>query len=33
MAVPYRGARIIFEAVLKCFAGIDYPSVPCNVNE
>lgn len=26
MAVPSRGARIIFEAILKTFAGIDYPS-------
>lgn len=32
MAVPVRGARIIFEAVLKTFAGIDYESVPCNIN-
>lgn len=27
MAVPPRGAQIIFEAVLKSFAGIDYESV------
>ena len=27
MAVPCRGAQIIFEAILKSFAGIDYPSV------
>ena len=33
MAVPYRGARIIFEAILNSFARVDYPSVPCNVNE
>ncbi|MCT6891042.1 MAG: DNA cytosine methyltransferase [Lactobacillus sp.] len=26
MAVPVRGARIIFEAILKTFAGIDYPA-------
>lgn len=26
MAVPVEGARIIFEAVLRSFAGIDYPS-------
>ena len=32
MAVPCRGARIIFEAILKTFAGIEYESVPCNVN-
>lgn len=28
MAVPVDGARIIFEAILKTFAGIDYPAVP-----
>jgi DNA (cytosine-5)-methyltransferase 1 len=33
MAVPSRGARIIFEAVLKTFAGIEYKSVPCNIND
>ena len=27
MAVPVEGARIIFEAILKSFAGIPYPSV------
>ena len=27
MAVPCRGARIICEAILKCFAGIEYESV------
>lgn len=27
MAVPCRGAQIIFEAVLKCFAGIEYAYV------
>ena len=32
MAVPCAGAKIIFEAVLKTFAGVDYDSVPCNVN-
>lgn len=31
MAVPSKGARIIFEAVLKTFAGIEYESVPCNI--
>lgn len=31
MAVPCAGARIIFEAVLKTFAGIEYESVPCNI--
>ena len=33
MAVPVQGAKIIFEAVLKTFAGIEYPSVPCNIKE
>lgn len=32
MAVPVDGARIIFEAVLKCFAHIDYISVPTNID-
>jgi len=27
MAVPPEGAKIIFEAILKTFARIDYPSV------
>lgn len=31
MAVPCKGAQIIFEAILKSFAGIDYLSVPCNI--
>ncbi|NLL64214.1 MAG: DNA cytosine methyltransferase [Clostridiaceae bacterium] len=33
MAVPCRGAKIIFEAVLRSFAGIDYPCVESNINE
>lgn len=33
MAVPCKGARIIFEAVLKTFAGIEYESVPCSIKE
>ena len=33
MAVPCKGAKIIFEAVLKTFAGIDYESIPANINE
>lgn len=33
MAVPCRGAKIIFEAVLNTFAGIGYDSVNANVNE
>ncbi|MBT9146550.1 MAG: Modification methylase HaeIII [Syntrophomonadaceae bacterium] len=33
MAVPCRGAQIIFEAVLRSFAGIDYPWIQANINE
>lgn len=33
MAVPCRGAKLIFEAILKCFAGIEYPSIKPNINE
>lgn len=33
MAVPAKGAKIIFEAILRTFADIEYKSVPCNVNE
>ncbi len=33
MAVPPRGARIIFEALLRTFAGIQYRSVPCNISD
>ena len=33
MAVPAKGAKIIFEAVLRTFAGIDYDFIPCNVND
>ena len=33
MAVPCEGARIIFEAILKTFAGIEYPSVPATMSE
>jgi len=31
MAVPVDGVRIIFEAVLKCFAGVDYKSEQYNL--
>ena len=31
MAVPVEGARIIFEAVLKTFAGVKYEHVDCNL--
>lgn len=33
MAVPPRGAQIIFEAVLRTFAGIDYVHADCNITE
>ncbi len=33
MAVPCRGARIIFEAVLRTMAGIEYASIPCSEKE
>lgn len=33
MAVPCEGARIIFEAILNSFAGIDYPSIEANITE
>lgn len=33
MAVPCRGAKIIFEAILRTFAGIPYESMPANIEE
>ena len=33
MAVPCKGAQIIFEAILNSFAGIPYDSVDSNINE
>lgn len=33
MAVPCKGAKIIFEAILKSFAGIDYETIDPNINE
>ena len=33
MAVPCQGAKIIFEAILKTFAGLEYPSTLANVEE
>ena len=33
MAVPCQGAKIIFEAILKSFAGIDYEYIEPNINE
>lgn len=32
MAVPCRGAQIIFEAVIKTLAGIPYETMPANLN-
>lgn len=31
MAVPTRGAKIIFESILKTFAGEEYPHIECNI--
>lgn len=31
MAVPVMGAKVIFEAVLKTFAGIEYDWIGCNI--
>lgn len=31
MAVPCQGAKVIFEAILKTFAGVKYEHVPCNI--
>lgn len=33
MAVPCKGAQIIFEAILKTFAGITYEGIEPNINE
>ncbi len=33
MAVPCKGAKIIFEAILKSFAGIEYEYVNSNIDE
>lgn len=33
MAVPCQGAKIIFEAILKSFAGISYEWMPANIDE
>ncbi len=33
MAVPPRGARIIFEALLRTLAGIEYDHVECNISQ
>ena len=33
MAVPSKGARVIFEAILKTFAGEDYESMERSINE
>jgi len=31
MAVPARGVQVVFEAILKTFAGIKYPSITANL--
>ena len=33
MAVPCKGAQIIFEAILKTFAGIEYDGIEPNIYE
>lgn len=33
MAVPVQGAKIIFEAILKTFAGEEYSATTCNIQE
>lgn len=33
MAVPCQGAQIIYEAILRTFAGIEYKSVEANIDE
>lgn len=33
MAVPCQGAKIIFEAILKSFAGIEYENVQSSITE
>ena len=33
MAVPPRGAQIIFEALLRTLAGIAYEHVECNISD
>jgi DNA (cytosine-5)-methyltransferase 1 len=31
MAVPCFGAEVIFESILKCFAGLTYPHIAPNI--
>ena len=33
MAVPVKGAKIIFESVLKTFAKINYPTIEANLED
>ncbi len=33
MAVPVKGAQVVFEALFKTFAGVDYPSVASNMGD
>ena len=33
MAVPPEGMKVIFEALLKSFAGIEYDSIRASINE
>jgi DNA (cytosine-5)-methyltransferase 1 len=33
MAVPVRGAQVVFEALFKSFAGKNYPSIESNMKK
>lgn len=33
MAVPPKGAKVVFEAILMTFAGIEYPSIEANITK
>lgn len=33
MAVPVRGAQVVFEALFRCFTGVDYRSVESNMQK
>jgi DNA-methyltransferase (dcm) len=33
MAVPPKGVKVIFEAVMKSFAGVEYESIPANISD
>lgn len=33
MAVPCKGAKVVFEAIMKTFAGIEYDYIESNIKE